>query len=466
MRRPRKPGVSLVVRLVLLFAVGSAFIMAGAGYSLYHALRMRLEANDVAEVTGKTEVVQHLLRDATSRDAFEARLPRLRDITVGHPQLSIGVISEGRWLVPLSDPALSKLADRITGGAPQIADFDAEGRSWVVHRIRHAWSRGTAGEAQVVLAVETTETHSLLKDHAIVAWLVALVGTLASTVLAWFVANRGLRPLAQVAARAEEVTASRLGARLDLEHAPRELHGLAESINGMLQRLEESFSALEQFSADIAHELRTPLNNLLLQTQVTLSRTRTADDYRDALHSNLEELERLQRMISDMLFLARADRGMIRLDEEEFLLAPEIESVAEYFEAAAAERGQRISRQGEGKLRADRMLFRRVLNNLLSNAVRYSPAGSNIVVKVDRAANECRVAVSNPGSVPESELRRLFARFARRESSRGREVEGAGLGLAIVESIMKLQRGTLEVSSDASVVSFELRFPAPEITKA
>ena len=465
MKRARQRAGSLVVRLVLLFAVGSAFIMAGAGYSLYHALRMRLEANDLSEITGKTEVVRHLLRDATSREAFEARLPRLRDIIVGHPQLSIGVMSDGRWLVPLSDTALSNVADRIMVSAPDTADFHADGRSWVVHRIRHAWSGGSPGEALVVLAVETTQTHELLNDHALVAWLVALVGTIASIVLAWFVAHRGLRPLGQVAARAEEVTASRLGARLDLEHAPRELHGLADSINGMLKRLEESFGALEHFSADIAHELRTPLSNLLLQTQVTLSRPRSTEEYRDALHSNLEELERLQRMVADMLFLARADRGMIALSREEIEMRPEIDSVVEYFEPAAAERGQRITVRGQGRLAADRMLFRRVLNNLLSNAVRYSPPGSMIDVVIDRSPEECKVTVSNPSSIAQAELRRLFARFARRENSRGRDVEGAGLGLAIVESIMKLQGGSIDVSSDGAVVQMHLRFPVAQITK-
>lgn len=283
------------------------------------------------------------------------------------------------------------------------------------------------------MAVETTETHKLLREHAAVAIAVVLLGIAASAVLAWFVARHGLAPLAQVATRAEEVTAQRLGARLDLKDAPEEVHGLADSINRMLRRIEDSFRTLEQFSADIAHELRTPLNNLLLQTQVTLSRSRSAEEYQEALHSNLMEIERLQKMISAMLFLARADRGMIELNNEDIEVAAEARSVAEYFEAVAAEKRQTITIAGEAQLRGDRMLLRRALTNLLSNAVRYAPEAAPIRVSIESEPGNVSVAVSNP--------------------------EGVGLGLAIVESIMKAQGGGVNGRSEGNQVTFTLRFP-------
>lgn len=434
-------ATSLAARLVLLFVIGSAGILSGVGYALYHALKMRVEANEVAELTGKTAAVERLLGEIHTLQALEAELGRLRDVSVGHPHLSIGVSAGGRWLLPLAE------------------EIGRQGeRSWLIHRVSRDLRDGVA--AEVVIAIETTDTRDLLREHALIAAGVAFIGTLASALLAWLVVRRGLAPLAHLAARAEQVTARRLGARLALEEAPREVHGLADSINAMLERLEESFHALEQFSADIAHELRTPINNLLLQTQVTLSRPREAPEYREALHSNLEELERLQRMVADMLFLARADRGMIEQNAEEIALRPEIESVAEYFEAAAAEHSQAIAVRGEARLAADRSLLRRALNNLLSNAVRYSPRGAAIDVAIEDGADECRVTVSNPGeALPDEELRRLFKRFARREDSRAREIEGAGLGLAIVDSIMKLQGGSLRATSDGGLLRFVLAFP-------
>lgn len=451
-------SLSLAARLVFLFVLGSAVIMAAAGYALYHALRMQLDAKDLAEITGKTEVIEHLLREMDGPAALEANLDRIRDVSVGHPHLGIGVVSSGRWLLKPRDDLLSIAEGVSPATASSYVEAESGGRTWWLRRIHHAWPN--AGGVDVIIAVETTETRKLRQEHAAVAALVAALGTVASALLALFVARRGLAPLAQVAVRAGEVTAQRLGARLDLQHAPREVHGLAESINRMLERLEESFRALEQFSADIAHELRTPLNNLLTQTQVTLSRPRDAVEYQEALHSNLEELERLQHMVSDMLFLARADRGMIELRTEPIDLRAEVASVVDYFEAAAAEKSQEISVKGQARLHGDRSLVRRAVTNLVSNAVRYSPGSAQIALSVQSGPEWVSVEVSNPGGeIPASELKRLFSRFARRDESRGHALEGAGLGLAIVDSIMKLQGGTVHASSDRGIISFALRFP-------
>ena len=187
-----------------------------------------------------------------------------------------------------------------------------------------------------------------------------------------------------------------------------------------------------------------------------------AEDYQDALHSNLEELERLQRMVSEMLFLARADRGMIELDMQDVDLRAEASSVADYFEAATAERHQTIAISGEAHVRCDRSLARRAITNLLSNAVRYSPESARIDVAMSAGPPDATIAVSNPGAeIAQAELERLFSRFARRDESRSRGAEGAGLGLAIVDSIMKLQGGSLEASSGRGGVTFVLRFPHP-----
>ena len=454
-------GTSLASRLVLLFVLGSALIMAAAGYALYHALRMQLEARDFSEITGKTEVVEHLLGEFDTLGALEANLSRIRDISVGHPHLSIGVLQSDRWLLAIANVALAQLAVRAEeGSSVPYVEVAAGPRTWLMHRVRHVWPNGAT--VDVVIATETTQTHELLRDHALIAMLVAVLGTVASALLAWFVARKGLAPLAQLAARAGEVTAQRLGARLDVHDAPQEVRGLADSVNRMLDRLEQSFRTLEQFSADIAHELRTPLNNLLVQTQVTLGRPRLVEDYQDALHSNLEELERLQRMVSEMLFLARADRGMIELNLEDVDLRAETASVADYFEAAAAERHQTIAISGEAHVRCDRSLARRAITNLLSNAVRYSPESARIEVAVSAGPSSATLAVSNPGAeIAQAELERLFSRFARRDESRSRGAEGAGLGLAIVDSIMKLQGGTLEASSREGGITFVLRFPHP-----
>ncbi|MCK6430027.1 MAG: ATP-binding protein, partial [Burkholderiaceae bacterium] len=195
-------------------------------------------------------------------------------------------------------------------------------------------------------------------------------------------------------------------------------------------------------------------------TQVTLSRPRSADEYREALHSNLVELERLQRMVSDMLFLARADKGMIETKFEPVDLAQEAASVAEFFEAAADEKGQRIEVEGGARAACDRSMARRAITNLLSNAVRYAPAGALIRVRARTDAQRAQIIVENPaGSLSQDELQRLFARFAR--GGRGAAgTDGAGLGLSIVESIMRLHGGNVTADADGTQVRFTLAFAA------
>lgn len=454
---------SLAIRLVALFCCGSALIMAAVGYTLYHALRVQVEARDLAEVTGKTEVIEHLLREIDSPEHLAANLQRFRDIPIGHPHLSIGVRIGGDWLLKPRDeilPVAVRVASGDQASSSSIVKAQMGENSWWLRRIHYQWSQPSAGAVDVVLAVDVTDSQHLLKGHAAAAALVAGLGTLLSGVLALFVARRGLAPIAQVAARAEKVTAQRLGTALAVEDAPAEIRGLVESINHMLGRLNDSFSALEQFSADIAHELRTPINNLLLQTQVTLSRPREAEEYRETLLSILEELQRLHRMVSDMLFLARADRGMVPLALETVDLAQEAANVAEYFEPAASEKSQDIAITGQAAAPGDRLMIRRALTNLLSNAVRHTPAGRTIEVSIESRPDAAVVAVTNPCTpIPGDELSRLFARFARRHDKRDDDAEGAGLGLAIVDSIMRLHRGAAEAKSGDFGMRFTLRFP-------
>lgn len=463
--RARPGTTSIAARLVLLFMAGSSVIMVGVGYTLYHALRIQLDAKDLEEITGKTEVIEFLFRELETPDAFLLNLHRFRDLSVGHKHLSIGVRSGGTWLVTPTKDTVARVGEDLAtlSGSPYTAVAVSD-RIWWVRPIHHTWRGPNPLEAVAILAVDTTDTRQLLREHAAVSAIVAVMGTLLSGLLGWMVARRALAPIAQVALRAGQVTAQRLGARLDLKDAPREVHGLGESVNLMLERLEESFRALEQFSADIAHELRTPLYNLLLQTQVTLSRPRTEAEYQETLHSNLTELERMQRTVADMLFLARADRGMLELGLEDMELAAEARSVTEYFEAAMAERSQSIRISGEASVRGDRVMIRRALTNLLSNSVRYSPPGSAIEVIARHGSEGAFVEVSNPGATTSpQEMARLFTRFARRDDSRGRETEGVGLGLAIVDSIMKLHRGGIEGQGHDGRFAVQLRFP-PDAT--
>ncbi len=171
----------------------------------------------------------------------------------------------------------------------------------------------TAGGQQLAVAM-TTEFHQHYLQH--LYWQVFVsIAACVFLVLAtgWLSIRRGLQPLARLSTQIAEIHTGQLDQRIDATGLPQELHGLVQSFNLMVSRLQQSFARLSEFSADIAHELRTPLSNLLTQTEVSLSKARTIEQYQDLLYSNLEELARLARMVSDMLWLAKTDHGLISI---------------------------------------------------------------------------------------------------------------------------------------------------------
>jgi two-component system heavy metal sensor histidine kinase CusS len=257
-----------------------------------------------------------------------------------------------------------------------------------------------------------------------------------------------------VAARRLGTAAGRIdgraqGERLDLAQLPIELRDAGEAFNRMLDRLEASYARLSEFSSDLAHDLRTPINNLLGEAQVALSRPRAAEEYRGVLESAVEDYERLSRLIENMLFLARAEDAQALVQHEWVVVQDLGTRVRDYFEALAEERQVRLvftcHADAPATLRvwADRVMLARAVGNLLSNALRYAPAGSvvtlGVVVAADGAA---RLEVSNAGpAIPLQYQQKIFERLFRVDPAREGSAQGSGLGLAIVRSIMGLHGG-------------------------
>lgn len=460
------PGArwSLAARLVLLFAAATAVLLVALGAGLAALLRVQLEARDHEEIDGKTELVQHLLHELATAERIESERARFAELRIGHSHLQLGLRSGTRWLVE-PEPGIAALIEAAGGDdiprAPQVGRYTIGHDAWWLRRLDYVAPDGREYAAYIAQHVSPVQQMLGLLGGAMA--VAGVLGVLASAALGWWAARRGLAPITVIARAAERVTADRLGQPLRADDVPAEVRGLIVAINRMLERLRESFRSLDDFSADLAHELRTPLNNLMLMTQVTLSRPRSADEYREALHSNLVELERLQRMVSDMLFIARADKGMIETKFEPVDLAQEAASVAEFFEAAADEKGQRIEVEGGARAACDRSMARRAITNLLSNAVRYAPAGALIRVRARTDAQRAQITVENPAAtLSQDELEHLFARFARGASRAAAGTDGAGLGLSIVESIMRLHGGSVTAEADGAHLRFTLAFAAAD----
>src|SRR5262249_39382924 len=193
------------------------------------------------------------------------------------------------------------------------------------------------------------------------------------------------------------VGARRLARRFGPRPWPRELAALAAAFDAMLARLEESVSRLSRFSADLAHELRTPLNNLIGEAEVALSRNRSAQEYREAIESSLEECGRLSRMTEELLFLARAEGEEARLDLQRVALHELVERERSLYEAVAEERGIKLECRGAAVVEACPTLLRRAIINLVSNAVKYTAPGGHVEIAIQPAADSASIVVSDDG---------------------------------------------------------------------
>ncbi|MBR8294354.1 heavy metal sensor histidine kinase [Burkholderia cenocepacia] len=456
---------SLLRRLTLAFAAVAALVFALTGAYLYRSLSAELTRRDDIEISAKLNQFLQLARASGSTAALRADPAVFHDVLLSHPGVYLGIYdAQHRPLVEHSDEAGNTLASVISASHPAGnagSPFTCAPPGIGTSRCVYARETLPSGEAiQVALARTATDRQSLLESYRVDIWLAAAVGALLVGALGYAVASRGLRPVESLGRQTSRIEAHNLNARLDARGGPVELRELATSVNRMLDRLERAFVRLSQFSSDLAHDMRTPLANVISSSQITLSRARTTDEYEALIESNIEECERLQRMIENMLFLARTDNARQHLKTAELDAGSELRRLASYFHALADEAGVRIDVHGEAPVVADATLFRRAVSNLASNALEHAQAASTIELAVSVQGSYAVVEVTNRGvAIPPEQVERIFERFYRIDSSRHGAARNAGLGLAIVKSIMELHRGKVEVASRDGRTTFALYFP-------
>lgn len=439
--------MSLANRLALLFAACAAAVALVAGALFTRASEAHFVELDQQQLQGKLAVFAELLQGVTDSETLVARRPQLEQELQRHPELALRIQGADGQLWFTSQPLLAHLPQ----GDEQIGRWQHQGTDFRVIEEQ------LDGGLRLSMLLDITHHQHFLARMQRLIWLCVGLSALATALLGAWVARRGLRPLRQMTGVARQVSAQSLTARLPLEGIPAELRELGEAFNAMLARLEDAFARLSAFSADIAHELRTPLSNLLTQTQVTLGQPRELAEYREALHSNLEELQHLAQMVGDMLLLAKADNGLLQTRREPLLLESELTALADYFAPLAEDAEVNIRVEAEGTLTADRLLLRRALSNLIDNALRFTPAGGELRL----SATPTRIEVANQGAEIPFDLReRLFDRFYRADPAR-REggAEHAGLGLAITRSIVQAHGGSIYCESADGWTRFILEFP-------
>ncbi|KAE9643363.1 HAMP domain-containing protein [Pseudomonas sp. PB103] len=306
-----------------------------------------------------------------------------------------------------------------------------------------------------------TETFHETQHNLLIALIgLAIVGVLMASALGYWVARIGLKPLIKLSHEAQRLAPPLRAGRLRLSPLPPELEQFVDSFNSTLERVELAYSRLESFNADVAHELRSPLTNLIGQTQVALTRGRSAEHYFEVLQSNLEELERLRSIINDMLFLASADQGNKATKLTSTSLADEVATTLEYLDFILEDAQVEVQVSGDALVQIEVAHLRRALINLLSNAVQHTGPGQVIEVRIEVEEHQVSIGVANPGSPIASEhLPRLFERFYRVDASRSNSGNNHGLGLAIVKAIALMHGGDVFVRSDRGMNTFGMYLP-------
>ena len=460
---------SITVRLVAMFALAALLIFSLIGSALYGVLQRELARHQQDELNTRFLDTRYMI----GHNGDPARWPRvqtkLETLTPADGSIRYWVLSDDPRFQYGKGLADVEQLDRNPNG---MGIMSLRGREYPLHTMIGTIEPFQERPAvRLIVAVDAAPYMHTLHAFMIALVGLSLLGVLLVMLLGYWIAQVGLRPLKQLSSAAQSLGPKTLSQRLQISPLPGELSDLTIAFNGVLERMEGAYNQLEAFNADVAHELRTPLANLIGETQVALSRQRTAPQFEEVLQSNLEELERLRSIINDMLFLARADQGEAATSLVRTSIAQEVGKTVEFFEFLLDDSKMTVKVAGDVSAEAsiETSLFKRAMSNLLHNAIQHSSPGAAIAVTITQEPEAIRIAVSNPGKpIAGNHLPRLFDRFYRVDAARNdkdqSQLHGHGLGLAIVKAIAKMHGGGVFADSTDGTTTIGFSIPASHAT--
>lgn len=454
----RSRSRSIASRLVWTFTFSAALLLLVGLGALYWIVVQHTREEDNAFLLDKTRAITAYGSDV-GREFAQEHSPAS---TAGEP---------ASYLIRVIDPQGRMISESQGMGAllPSAVFVNAPSASPRELHSNDKWFsllkidvRSTEGSFRVEIAQDRTEDAKFMKQFAILLGGVLVTGSIAAAMIAVIVTRRGLRPLAEMTAAVSQIGPTQLHERVAPTGWPGELMPLALAFDQSLDRLEDSFRRLSQFSADLAHELRTPVANMRGEAEVTLTRSRTNEEYISVIESNVTECEKLSGVIDGLLFVARADAAEQQIQPLLFDGRVALDKIAAYYETVAEERHIEIICEGRGEVYGDRGMFERAVGNLVDNSLRYVGEGGKIELALSVTRDETIVTVSDNGAGIEREhLPRVFDRFYRVDPAR--TASGSGLGLSLVKSIVALHGGTSDIQSEPGKgTRVVLRFPSTD----
>ncbi|HEV2096720.1 MAG TPA: heavy metal sensor histidine kinase [Chthoniobacterales bacterium] len=448
---------SISSQLVFLFALSAALLLAsGLGVFYFLVVRHAMEEDDEVLTDKLFALRTDVERDARV-DALNQEFATLS--THERAMFWMRVINPAGQTVAETPGMDAILPASLFLGSRSARGFRKDGRLFA---LRESEASDRTQNYTIQMAQDRTADARFRKQFGVLVASVVGLGGVASALIAVKVTKRGLRPLERMAASLRRISPARLDERVASVAWPAELQPLALAFDEMLDRLQDSFTRLAQFSADLAHELRTPLANLRGEAEVALSRPRSHEEYREVIESSVGECERLSGIIDKLLFLARAEAADRQIQPTWFDGRAALGKIARYFQTLADERRIAIACEGTGEIFADATLFGQAVSNLVQNALRFTGDGGTITISLNIGVTQAEVSVRDNGcGISTEHLPRIFDRFYRADPARG--AEGTGLGLALVKSIADLHGGSVYADSqvdEGTIVT--LVFPKPD----
>jgi two-component system OmpR family sensor kinase len=445
------------VRLTLVYTAVLAVVLC-VGAALFWVAFARAELSSIdTTLRAQAQLLASGLHEQGTGVLFRGGSTLPGESPEGTPIGALLISGDGRVL-DRAGPAPGSAAVRsLTPTAPGdggvLVDTRTLDRTSQRVLVRHV-GLGDGRTATLVLNRSLDEYRQTLRTVA--TFLGVTVGVLlaVAAVSGYWLAGRAFRPVHAITATARDLSEHSLERRITLDLPPDELGELASTFNGMLARLEAAFTSLRRFTADAAHELRAPLAALLADVEVTLRRPRDVTGYTATLEAVRAEALRLRRTADQLLMLARADAGALDVRWERVDVIDLVEEVTERWRSLATRRGVELCSRvaDEVTVVADPGLLQRLLDNLIDNALRHTPAAGTVTVRADAQGDRrWRLTVTDTGSGVDPAIRStLFARFTRSDRARGRDTGGAGLGLSLCAAIAVAHDGWVMLDDTAS----------------
>lgn len=448
---------SLRFKLILSFI---SLMVVNAGlvtWVLYHSLENELIERDDNLLVNRADQLAKLIASGIDIKTLPMYFQRMMDMRQDIIQIKNAenktivatnsdiLISENLKQVAIDSLSVNSISHWLTSSGIPVSAVSFETNSPI-------------GKLQVVLAKISVDRNSVLAKYLAKSLFISLLSILLMGLLSLWLIKKGLQDIRFLSQITVKTDLQALSHQIDIEQLPNELKNLGESLNIMRSRLKNDFIKLTQLADDLAHELRTPINAIRVQNEVVLQRSRSIAEYEGMIVSNIEELDKLAKIIQSILFIARAENKNIDIKRETLSVFDTVNEVYELFDSYADEKQIRLKCEPSAlTLSADRVLLVRVLMNVISNAIKYSNPNTEVMTQISMHDGNVSIRILNQGEIL-LQSDEIFTRFWRGDNAR--TSDGSGLGLSIVKAIMALHDGSVIFEHDKGHSTVTLTFPA------